>query len=62
MPVLTTLRQSPTYLYVKVYVVCALVTLFQAAPVTSRIPRIGQKLNSVSTESYARGSDHVSFR
>ncbi len=44
MPVLTTLRQSPTYLYVKVYCVCALVTLFQAAPVTSRIPRIGQKL------------------
>lgn len=44
MPVLTTLRQSPTYLYVKVYCLCALVTLFQAAPVSSRIPQLGQTL------------------
>ncbi|GAC98891.1 phospholipase A2 [Pseudozyma hubeiensis SY62] len=44
MPVLTSLRQSPTYLYVKVYCLCALVTLFQAAPVSSRIPQLGQTL------------------
>lgn len=44
MPILTSLRQSPTYLYVKVYCLCALVTLFQAAPVSSRIPRLGQTL------------------
>ncbi len=44
MPILTSLRQSPTYLYVKVYCLCALVTLFQAAPVSSRIPQLGQTL------------------
>lgn len=44
MPILTSLRQSPTYLYVKVYCFCALVTLFQAAPVSSRVPQLGQTL------------------
>ncbi|PWZ01704.1 FabD/lysophospholipase-like protein [Testicularia cyperi] len=44
MPIFTTLRQSPTYLYIKVYCICTLVTLFQAAPVSSRIPKIGQRL------------------
>ncbi|SPO32103.1 related to phospholipase A2, cytosolic [Ustilago trichophora] len=44
MPILTSLRQSPTYLYLKVYCLCALVTLFQAAPVSSRIPQLGQTL------------------
>lgn len=44
MPILTSLRRSPTYLYVKVYCLCALVTLFQAAPVSSRIPQLGQTL------------------
>lgn len=44
MPILTSLRQSPTYLYVKVYCLCALVTLFQASPVSSRIPQLGQTL------------------
>lgn len=44
MPILTSLRQRPTYLYVKVYCLCALVTLFQAAPVSSRIPQLGQTL------------------
>ncbi|SNX83680.1 related to phospholipase A2, cytosolic [Melanopsichium pennsylvanicum] len=44
MPILTSLRQSPTYLYIKVYCLCALVTLFQAAPVSSRIPQLGQTL------------------
>ncbi|TKY87682.1 hypothetical protein EX895_003263 [Sporisorium graminicola] len=44
MPILTSLRQSPTYLYIKVYCLCALVTLSQAAPVSSRIPKLGQTL------------------
>ncbi|CCF51639.1 hypothetical protein NDA11_000770 [Ustilago hordei] len=44
MPVLTSLRQSPTYLYLKAYCLCALVTLFQATPVSSRIPQLGQTL------------------
>lgn len=37
MPILTSLRQSPTYLYCKVYCVCSIVTLFQAAPLSSRL-------------------------
>ncbi|EEU41580.1 uncharacterized protein NECHADRAFT_53807 [Fusarium vanettenii 77-13-4] len=37
MVILTSFRQSPTYLYVKTYCLCALVTLFQATPVTSRL-------------------------
>ncbi|EPQ29938.1 uncharacterized protein PFL1_02610 [Pseudozyma flocculosa PF-1] len=37
MPVLVSLRQSPTYLYLKVYLICSLVSLFQAAPVSSRL-------------------------
>lgn len=40
MPILTTIRQSPAYLYVKTYCLCAIITLFQAAPVSSRIPHI----------------------
>ena len=44
MPILTSLRQSPTYLYIKVYCLCALVTLSQAAPVSCRIPQLGQPL------------------
>ena len=45
MPLLTTIRQSPAYLYLKVYGLCALVTVFKAAPVTSRLPRIGEVLS-----------------
>ncbi|KAI9155548.1 Cytosolic phospholipase A2 [Paramyrothecium foliicola] len=44
MVILTAIRQSPAYLYVKTYCLCALVTLFQTAPVTSRLPRIGERL------------------
>ena len=40
MPVLTTIRQSPAYLYLKTYCLCAIITLFQAAPLSSRLPRI----------------------
>ena len=39
---LTTIRQSPAYLYVKAYCLCALITLFQAAPVSARLPHIGR--------------------
>jgi phospholipase A2 len=45
MPVLTTIRQSPAYLYVKTYCLCAIITLFQAAPVSSRLPQIEDKLH-----------------
>ncbi|KAJ3534451.1 hypothetical protein NM208_g7529 [Fusarium decemcellulare] len=37
MVILTSFRQSPAYLYIKTYCLCALVTLFQATPVSSRI-------------------------
>jgi hypothetical protein len=37
MPVLTTIRQSPAYLYVKTYCLCAAITLFQVAPASPRI-------------------------
>ena len=46
MPVLTTLRQSPAYLYVKTYCLCATISLFQAAPVSSRLPQIAEKVHS----------------
>lgn len=44
MPILTTIRQSPAYLYLKTYCVCAIVTLFQAAPVSSQLPQIRERL------------------
>lgn len=44
MVILTTIRQSPAYLYVKTYCLCVMVTLFQAAPVSSRLPRVGETL------------------
>lgn len=40
MVILTTIRQSPAYLYLKSYSLCALVSLFQATPVTSQLPRL----------------------
>ncbi|KAJ4213024.1 hypothetical protein NW759_011285 [Fusarium solani] len=43
MVILTSFRQSPTYLYVKTYCLCALVTLFQATPVTSRLHLANQR-------------------
>ncbi|WAO96775.1 Lysophospholipase [Fusarium falciforme] len=43
MVILTSFRQSPTYLYVKTYCLCALVTLFQATPVTSRLHLANQQ-------------------
>ncbi|KAK3934051.1 acyl transferase/acyl hydrolase/lysophospholipase [Diplogelasinospora grovesii] len=45
MPLLTTIRQSPAYLYLKTYCLCALVTLFQATPVSSRLPQIEESLH-----------------
>lgn len=47
MVVLTTIRQSPAYLYLKAYCLCALVSLFQVAPVTSRLPDISARLHHV---------------
>ncbi|KFA74367.1 hypothetical protein S40288_06681 [Stachybotrys chartarum IBT 40288] len=44
MVILTAIRQSPAYLYIKTYCICALVTLFQASPVSSRLPRVGETL------------------
>jgi phospholipase A2 len=40
MVILTSIRKSPAYLYAKTYCICALVTLVQATPVSSRI-RLG---------------------
>ncbi len=45
MPILTTIRQSSAYLYLKAYGLCALVTIFKAAPVSSRLPRVGEVLH-----------------
>jgi hypothetical protein len=42
MPVLTTVRQSPAYLYIKTYCLCAIITIFQAAPISSQLPEIRQ--------------------
>jgi phospholipase A2 len=44
MPVLTTIRQSPAYLYVKTYCLCAAITLFQVAPASSRFVQLEDKL------------------
>ncbi|KAK8092002.1 phospholipase A2 [Apiospora hydei] len=44
MVVLKTIRRSPTYLYLKAYCLCALVTLFKAAPVSSQLPHLQQRL------------------
>lgn len=40
MVILTTFRQSPAYLYLKSYSLCALVSLFQTNPVSSRLSRL----------------------
>lgn len=40
MPILTTVRQSPAYLYIKTYCLCAIITIFQAAPISSQLPEI----------------------
>lgn len=40
MVILTNIRQSPAYLYLKSYSLCALVSLFQATPVSSQLPRL----------------------
>ncbi|KAH7157303.1 acyl transferase/acyl hydrolase/lysophospholipase [Dactylonectria estremocensis] len=37
MVVLRALRQSPSYLYIKAYCLCALVTLFEATPISSAL-------------------------
>ncbi|KIL83703.1 phospholipase a2 [Fusarium avenaceum] len=37
MVILTSIRKSPSYLYAKTYCICALVTLVQATPISSRI-------------------------
>ncbi|KAK8108735.1 hypothetical protein PG984_014536 [Apiospora sp. TS-2023a] len=42
--VLKPIRQSPAYLYLKAYCLCALVTLFKAAPVTSQLPHLQERL------------------
>jgi cytosolic phospholipase A2 len=43
MPILTTIRQSPAYLYLKTYCLCAIITLFQAAPLSSRLPQVRER-------------------
>ncbi|KAL6409203.1 phospholipase A2 [Ilyonectria robusta] len=45
MVILRALRQSPAYLYVKAYCLCALVTLFKATPVSSTIVRVRAQLD-----------------
>lgn len=44
MVILTTIRQTPAYLYLKSYCLCALVSLFQTTPVSSQLPRIKKSL------------------
>lgn len=43
MPFLKKVRQSPPYLYVKTYLFCAAVSLFQANPVSSHLPRLEER-------------------
>lgn len=45
MVILTVLRRSPAYLYLKSYCLCALVSLFQTTPVSSQLPRIQRRLH-----------------
>ncbi|KAH8652079.1 acyl transferase/acyl hydrolase/lysophospholipase [Xylariales sp. PMI_506] len=44
MVILTTIRRSPAYLYLKTYCLCALVTLFQATPVSTNLPQFENKI------------------
>lgn len=40
MVILAKVRQSPAYLYLKSYSLCALVTIFQSAPISSQLPEL----------------------
>ncbi|KAH7175292.1 acyl transferase/acyl hydrolase/lysophospholipase [Dactylonectria macrodidyma] len=46
MVVLRALRQSPSYLYVKAYCLCTLVTLFKATPVSSTLTLVRAQLDT----------------
>lgn len=46
MVVLTKVRQSPAYLYVKSYCLCALITIFQTTPLSSHLPRLGPSIQT----------------
>lgn len=46
MVVLTKVRQSPAYLYLKSYCLCALITIFQTTPVSSHLPRLSHRIQA----------------
>lgn len=56
MVILTTIRQSSAYLYLKTYCLCALVSLFQTTPVSSQLPRLKESLR------LAHSSKQVTYR
>lgn len=56
MVILTTIRQSPAYLYLKSYCLCALVSLFQTTPVSSQLPRINGGLHLAGSPGKARAN------
>lgn len=56
MVIFTTIRQSPAYLYLKSYCLCALVSLFQTTPVSSQLPRIKGGLHPPHSPGKARSN------
>lgn len=56
MVILTTIRQSPAYLYLKSYCLCALVSLFQTTPVSSQLPSIKEGLHLARSPGKARAN------
>ncbi|KAI5459579.1 acyl transferase/acyl hydrolase/lysophospholipase [Mariannaea sp. PMI_226] len=50
MVILRAVRQSPAYLYVKAYCLCALVSLFKTTPISSAISHVKHQLNSTHSQ------------
>lgn len=62
MVVLTSIRQSPAYLYLKSYCLCAIVSLFQTTPVSSQLPRIKGGLHLARSPGQARANTPLTQR
>ncbi|VUC27298.1 unnamed protein product [Clonostachys rosea] len=61
MVVLRSLRQSSTYLYLKAYCLCALVSLFKATPVSSGISHARNQLHLDKFQEFASRNARVAF-
>ncbi|CAH0021599.1 unnamed protein product [Clonostachys rhizophaga] len=61
MVVLRSLRQSSTYLYLKAYWLCALVSLFKATPVSSGIEHARNQLHLDKIQEFASCNAQIAF-